>query len=241
MSWDSIESRLRDLARRAGLRDVPPAAMVAVVALAVVAIVWGAWRWWPRASAAPAGASAAPAHASTFATGTPASTGASGAASLPTSALVLVHVVGAVRHPGVYELPAGSRAIDAVDAAGGLLADAAPEAVNLARPVADGEQIAVPDKDDVAGAGAPAGAMPAEVGAATPPGGQAPPAGAAVDLNTADAALLDTLPGVGPSTASKIVADREANGPYASVEDLSRVSGIGPKKLEQLKGVACVR
>jgi competence protein ComEA len=154
----------------------------------------------------------------------------------------MVHVVGSVRHPGVYELDPGSRVIDAVDAAGGTLPDAILSAVNMARPVGDGEQILVPDEDDpaavaaAAGGGGTGGGAGAAALAAGGAGGQQ-----AVDINSADAAALETLPGVGPSTAAKIIADRESNGPFASVDDLTRVSGIGPKKLEQIKPMACVR
>jgi competence protein ComEA len=145
---------------------------------------------------------------------------------------VWVHVVGAVRHPGLYDLESGARVEAAVEAAGGLLGNAAPEAVNLARKVADGEQIAIPTADEAERGGAVvAGAV------GTPGGGGSV---AKVNLNTATAEQLDTLPGIGPSTATKIVADREANGPYASPDDLGRVSGIGPKKLEGLKDLVSV-
>jgi competence protein ComEA len=152
-------------------------------------------------------------------------------------------VVGAVLHPGVYELPAVARVQDAVTAAGGMAGNAAQSSINLARPVADGEQIVIPTEDEYAKA--TAGAATQNVSGAgkgvVSPGGAsaenpgAPPAGTVVNINTADATALDALPGVGPSTAAKIVADREANGPFASADDLGRVSGIGPKKLEALK------
>jgi len=234
---EAFEDRVRLLMRRAGLAAVPPSVAGGVVVLAVVALVWAGWRWWPREQAA---GGFAPVAAAAEADPSAAAGGeATRVASVEPSASVLVHVVGAVRHPGVYELAAGSRASDAVDAAGGLLPDAVPEAVNLAREVTDGEQLAVPDRDAVAAglvAGAGAGSAGAAGGAA---GGQ--PSGAVVDLNSADAAALDALPGVGPATAARIISDREANGPFASVEDLGRVSGIGPKKLEQLAGLVCVR
>jgi competence protein ComEA len=144
-----------------------------------------------------------------------------------------VHVVGAVRHPGVQRLASGARVADAVQAAGGLLGNAAAEGVNLARIVQDGEQIVVPTRDQWAAstAGAAAGSAGARAG----------PGGGKVDINSADVATLDTLPGVGPTTAQRIVADREANGPFASVKDLGRVPGIGDKKLGSLKDLICVR
>lgn len=233
---DEIEARLRDLARRAGLAGVPPAAVAAALCLAAVAVAAGVWRWWPRESGAGAMEVVSQGAAASVTTRPAGGTGAAAEASA--SAGLLVHVVGSVRHPGVYELPAGSRVIDAVDAAGGLLPDGVAEAVNFARQVADGEQIVIPSLDDVASGNAPVAAGSGGGGAAV---AGAPASGAPIDLNSADAAALDSLPGVGPSTAQKIVADREANGRFASVEDLGRVSGIGPKKLEQLKDLVCVR
>ncbi|MDI6844004.1 MAG: ComEA family DNA-binding protein [Anaerosomatales bacterium] len=139
----------------------------------------------------------------------------------PAAAGVVVHVVGAVRRPGVYNLPAGSRVGDAVAAAGGALGNAAPDAVNLARVLNDGEQVRIPSADEASAAVAASGA-PSD-------------APRKVNINTATAAELDTLPGIGPATAQKIVDDRERNGPFASPEDLMRVPGIGPKKFDALK------
>jgi competence protein ComEA len=154
------------------------------------------------------------------------------------SARLLVHVVGRVRHPGVYEVEPGGRVADAVEAAGGLLGDACAAAINLARVVSDGEQIAVPSEQEAKSTPAGGAAAGTAAGAATP-GSGAP--GGLVDVNTADAALLDTLPGVGPATAQRIIADRQANGPFRGVDDLGRVSGIGPKKLEQLRSLVCAK
>ncbi len=239
---EDLRRRLRALARRAGLERVPDSVVLAAVVLCVLLVAWAAWRWWPRSAAdadllRPASA-ASGAAASQVAT-SPSGETASGSAGATTTASVWVHVVGAVRRPGVYELPAGARVVAALDAAGGLLGSAAPQAVNLARPVQDGEQIAVPTKDEFAKGGPPSGS-PAGAAAGALGGAGGAPAGP-IDLNAADAALLDTLPGVGPSTAAKIVADREANGPFASVDDLGRVTGIGPKKLDALKDLVCVR
>ncbi len=149
--------------------------------------------------------------------------------------VVVVHVTGAVTSPGVYELADRDRVQDAVDAAGGFVDGADASAVNCARVVQDGEQIVVPTIE--------ATSAPESTGDG---GGGSVDAGAGegssgkVNINRADAAELDTLPGVGPSTAEKIIADREANGPFASVEDIKRVSGIGDKKYEQLAGLICV-
>ncbi len=151
---------------------------------------------------------------------TPAATGATSAtpaAPAATAGPVLVHVVGAVLHPGVYELATGARARDAVMAAGGATKRAVLEGLNLAAPVADGEQVVVPVKGQAAHA------------AATP----AKPA--IVRLNQADVAALDTLPGVGPATAQRIIAWRDDHGPFGSVEDLLDVPGIGESKLGAMR------
>ena len=161
--------------------------------------------------------------------------GASQAAPAP----LRVHVGGAVAAPGVYDLAEGARVLDAVEAAGGFAEGAARDALNLARAVSDGEQVVVPSEADIAAqevASAGAGGAAAGAGASAAAGG----AGGTVNINTASAAQLDTLPGVGASTAEKIVADREANGPFKTVEDLKRVSGIGDKKFAALADAICV-
>ena len=129
----------------------------------------------------------------------------------------------------------GSRVEDAVEAAGGLAEGAAPDALNLARPLADGEQVIVPTLEEVEQSAAAGSALGAASGA-----GGASPASGKVNLNTAGADELDALPGIGPATAEKIVADRQSNGPFADVEDLKRVSGIGDKKFAQLVDLVCV-
>ena len=139
---------------------------------------------------------------------------------------LVVHVDGAVASPDVYELEPGSRVADAIDAAGGLAEGADTSTLNLAAPVADGEKVHVP----VEGESAPA--APGTSGGAE--------AGGLVNLNTAGVEELDELPGVGEATAQAIVEDREANGPFTTVEDLMRVSGIGEKKFERLRELVCV-
>lgn len=141
---------------------------------------------------------------------------------------VVVHVAGAVVRPGVHRLPAGSRVIDAVEASGGLAPDADAARVNLAAVVADAAQIYVPRLGEAA---PPAGAG---AGAASGPGD------GLVDLNTADLAALDALPGIGPATAAAIVAHRDEHGPFATVEDLLEVRGIGEAKLEALRDLVRV-
>ena len=142
---------------------------------------------------------------------------------------VVVHVAGKVRRPGVVRLPAGSRVIDAVEAAGGALPKARLASVNLARVLTDGEQVLV---------GLPA-SQPAS-GSAGSATSSAPQAGATVDLNRASAAELETLPGVGPVLAGRIVAYRDENGPFISIDQLIEVPGIGPAVLSGLADQARV-
>ena len=151
---------------------------------------------------------------------------------------LIVHVSGAVAAPGVVHLPGGARVDDALRAAGVATEEAELAAVNLARPLVDGEQIHVP----LPGEQPP----PAEDGPAAPTGGgegSGPPgtdAGGAIDLNTAGAAELEELPGVGPAIAQRILEHREKNGAFTSVDGLLEVSGIGPATLEKIRAEATV-
>ena len=147
-----------------------------------------------------------------------------GATSVASPALVVVHVVGAVVAPGVVRLPAGSRIVDALAAAGGATVDADLARLNLARLLADGEQVVVPrpgDPDPIR---------------ATPPEAQGGGASSLVSLNTATLAQLDELPGVGPVLAQRIVDRR----PFTSVDELDEVPGIGPTLLERLRSLVRV-
>jgi competence protein ComEA len=143
---------------------------------------------------------------------------------------VVVHVAGAVAAPGVYRLEAGQRVIDAVNAAGGmsLLADA--DAINLAALVVDGQRIYVPEVGEV---------PPVVLGGGAGGDASTTPSGP-VNLNSATADELDALPGVGPATAAAIIAHRDQHGPFASVEALADVRGIGPAKLDALRGLVMV-
>ena len=144
---------------------------------------------------------------------------------------VLVHVAGAVSHPGVYELAGGARVADAVTAAGGATIDADANSLNLAAPLVDGDRIEVP----VVGADPPSGDDSAGHTHATAPGsGPESPSGP-VDLNEASASELEQLPGIGPATAAAIVEYREQTGPFGAVDDLLDVPGIGPAKLDAVR------
>ena len=143
--------------------------------------------------------------------------------SVPSS--LLVHAAGAVQRPGVYELRAGSRVTDLIDAAGGPTADADVDQLNLAAPVTDGERVYVPRVGEVVTVAASAGAD-----ALTGP----------LDLNTATLEQLEELPGVGPATAQAIIDERDRRGGFTSVEDLLDVRGIGPAKLEGLRDLVRV-
>ena len=137
-------------------------------------------------------------------------------------AQLLVDVSGAVRRPGVYKLPAGSRINDALLKAGGETEKADLTLVNRAASLTDGQQVLVPEKVTAAAV-------------ATSSGGSAPATTAPVRLNSATLEQLDELPGVGPSTAQRIIDYRTANGPFKSVDELDSVSGIGPAKLAELR------
>jgi len=132
---------------------------------------------------------------------------------------LVVHVVGAVRRPGLYRLPKDARVPDAVRRAGGATRRADLAQINLAAPMADGLQVVVPRR---------------QPGGTAAPAGNEAPAGP-VHLNTATLEQLDTLPGVGPVTAQKILDYRTQNGGFASVDDLDAVPGIGPARLESLR------
>jgi len=149
-----------------------------------------------------------------------------GRAAAPTRPEVVVHVVGAVRRPGLYRLAQGKRIADAVARAGGPTRRADESAVNLAAPLADGQQVVVPARPPPTSAAAGTG----------PAGGETAPGGP-VHLNTATLDQLDALPGVGPVTAQKILDYRQAHGAFSSVDELDAIAGIGPARLESLREV----
>lgn len=150
----------------------------------------------------------------------------------PTQTPITVHVIGAVARPGVYTFPEGSRVQDAVTAAGGLLAEADPNLINLAAKLEDGQKLEIP----ATGGGVP-GAVSTAAGPFTvlsTPGGT-PDNANLVNINTATVDELDTLPGIGPTTAQKIIDYRTQHGPFSQIEQIMDVSGIGPATFDRLK------
>jgi competence protein ComEA len=217
-----------------------------VVVLVGVALVAGAIWYRVGISGASAGESgAAPAAVSTTApsttivdpTPTSAGTGGSAAVGKGAPATIAVHVAGAVNHPGVVELRAGARVIDAVEAVGGAQPDGDLDRLNLAAKVVDGQRVFVAKigQADPGAVGDPGGAVgtddAASTGAAT---------GAKVNLNTATRAQLEELPGIGPTYAEAIIAERQRRGGFTSVNDLRSVRGIGDKRFAELAPLVSV-
>lgn len=212
MPGESIRERLSALSR---------AELVGLVAVLAVTL-GGAGLWYVRSLPRPVQVAA---EAPTSATAPAGPTGL-GASPGP-AAIVLVDVAGWVRDPGVYEFADGARVIDAIEAAGGARPGALLEALNLAAPLSDGTQILVPREGDQLAQPVPGGTVPGA-------------AGALVNVNTASAAELEALPGVGEVIAQRIVDHRTANGPFTSVEQLLDVSGIGDSILESIRELVTV-
>lgn len=151
------------------------------------------------------------------------------------AAEVYVDVDGAVARPGVYRLKDGARVSQAIDAAGGLTAEADVTGLNRASKITDGQKIYVPTVGEQQAAAASSGADSGAVAASG-----AGSSSGLVNINTASAAELQTLSGIGPSMAQSIIDERSKNGPFASVDDLMRVPGIGEKKLAKIKDCICI-
>ena len=197
---------------------------LAGLVVVLVATLAGVGLWYSRSLPKPIQIAETPSPAFTPATGDPASgvlaAGSPGASASPQADLI-VDVTGWVRRPGVYQFQPGSRVIDAVQRAGGARDGADLTLLNLAAPLADGQQILVPKE------GASAS------GAAT--GGTGFGGAVLVNINTADEPTLETLNGVGPALAAAIIQFRTDQGPFTSVDQLDEVSGIGPATLEKLR------
>lgn len=172
--------------------------------------------------------------------GSPASAGDTGSATADPRRRITVHVAGAVTSPGVVELSADSRVVDAVTAAGGLRPDADPDRLNLASVLSDGVRIVVPTRGAEPLAEVPI-EMPSPIGSpADPTGGADGGAGPLVNINRATAPELQKLPGIGPATSAAIIAKREKDGPFESVESLMDVRGIGEAKLGAIRDMVTV-
>jgi competence protein ComEA len=211
MSHDPLRNRLAMLSR----------AELVGLAVAVAVLLAGAGLWYVRSLPKPIVVAAEP---------TPAA-GSAGVATSPTASPspILVDVAGWVRRPGVYEFVPGARVIDAIEAAGGARSGAALEALNLAAPLVDGTQILVPKRGQ-----APPSAAAGAAGAGTAAGG------GLINVNTASAAELETLPGIGEVLAQRIIDHRTEHGPFASVDDLLDVSGIGEVTLAEIRDLVTV-
>lgn len=213
-----------------------------VVVLVVVALVAGVAWYRVGIGGTSAGASGAPPRAvTTTASGTTIDdpTPSTTARGMPAS--IAVHVAGAVTHPGVVELHAGARVVDAVEAVGGALGDADLDRLNLAAKVADGERVYVA-KIGQADPGVVGGDSASATGEATGAGATAAPgtSGGKVNLNTATQAQLEELPGIGPTYAQSILAERQRRGGFTSVNDLRSVRGIGDKRFAELAPLVTV-
>ncbi len=182
-----------------------------VLAAAILALVLVVVAWRHVAAGAPAPLRVAPVVPAQAARGTIA------------ARLLVVDVVGAVHRPGLVRLPEGSRVADAIARAGGLRHGAERAGVNFAAPVSDGQQVAVPQHGAAIAAGVGSGAAASASGP--------------VSLSSATAEQLDALPGVGPVTAEKIVAYRQQHGAFRSVDELDAISGIGPSRIADLRGL----
>jgi competence protein ComEA len=242
LTW---RDRVADLLALAGGRPLASAAVVGGLVVAAVLLLPLAQRLAAEPRTQPVEAVLPMAGTSTTLAGSPPATSATSATGSASAvggaaegAALVVHAAGAVVDPGVYELPDGSRVDDLVVAAGGLAPDADGDRVNLALPLVDGERVYVPSVGEQELPEAPGPATSGGDAAGASGGGAG--GGGPVDLNTADLAELDELPGVGPVTAQAIVDHREQQGPFTAVDQLLDVQGIGEARLAQLRDLVVV-
>ena len=217
---DRLPLELRAAAVAPARRAVAGLVVVAVAALLLAFVLWELSRPVSRPAAAVQRTSSEVGRAPAQVHPAPSAT---------TAVVVTVHVAGAVRRPGLVQLPSGARVSDAVAQAGGPTSKAAVASVNLARPLVDGEQVVVLTKGQ-----APVGGVAPTAGSAPAAGGSSQ--GTVVDINTATVEQLDGLPGVGPVLAQRIVDWRTRNGRFSAVDELREVAGIGDAKFADLRG-----
>jgi competence protein ComEA len=211
----SIRDRLDTLSR----------AELTGLAIVVVATLAGAGLWYARSLPKPVEIAAAAPSVPASPAAAPGS--ASPVPSVSDATPIVVDVTGRVRRPGVYEFTTGDRVIDAIERAGGPARNADLPTLNLAAPLVDGSQVYVPAHGE-------------SVPVAAPPGGAGVGGSELVNVNTADATALETLPGIGEVLAAAIVQHRTEHGPFGSIDELEDVSGIGPTTLEDLRPLVTV-
>lgn len=166
----------------------------------------------------------------------------------PTKTLIMVQVLGDVVHPGVYSFPDGSRVQDALAAAGGLLATVDPNSINLVAKLQDGQQLIIGGGSGVSAGSTPTGpfaVIPTTSGPftviPTPGGPSITTTTDLIDINTATLTELDTLPGIGPTTAQKIIDYRTQHGPFSNITDIMNVAGIGPATFDRIQNLISVQ
>jgi len=220
MDAEELSLKAHSLLRRAGLAELSRPVLVGTLIIALALVLVGIWHFWPKANVA------------TNASPPQEASGSAASESAMTQASIVVDVEGAVNAPGLYTLPANARVGEAIQAAGGLAANALPGAANLAQKLADGEQVTIPTIEQ-AQDGEQTNTSSSKTGSSTKKE-------AKININTAGAEELQELSGVGPALSERIIAYREANGRFARIEDLQNVSGIGETRFANLKDKICV-
>ncbi len=221
----SEEGKWAKLTRMAQVRGISPNALKAAVVIAAVILVVTVARCVPFESG---GSFSIDSSAVTEVTEEIDSESDSDDQTAVASEIVTVHVTGAVALPGVYSLSEGDRVLDAVEEAGGFAEGASQASVNLARVLSDGEQVHIPTQEEV------------DSGQYQTSDSSGSSGSSLININTATADELDTLPGIGPATAANIISYREENGGFDSIEEIKEVSGIGDAKYAQIADLICV-
>lgn len=226
MTRDEAKLRAKSLLRRAGLAEAPKPVLVCLIAVAILFLGFALWRFWP---AGPASVG----QDFSVEIGSESQGDSEGSSDFSKDSddnevSLSIDVEGAVKNPGLYELPQGSRIGDAVDVAGGMTKHAQRGAVNLASMLEDGQLVLIPAKSEGTGstAGQADNASAASSGEASSP---------AININTASATELQQLSGIGESLSQRIVDYRQANGAFSSIDELANVSGIGEARLAAIR------